>query len=109
VRDVRFLTATPPNADIRAKGRDNAPTKSYYEWTLLSEDHPMFARLRRFLGNVLGSLLYWIGWALAVVVLAQAIILSVAYGSPLIPVLLGVVGVIVWVIAIGLKYILAGR
>jgi hypothetical protein len=53
----------------------------------------MFARLRKFLGNVLGTVLYWIGWVLAVFVLAQAIILSVTTGNPLIPVILGVVGV----------------
>jgi FtsH-binding integral membrane protein len=69
----------------------------------------MFARLRKFLGNILGRLLYWIGWGIAVVVIAQAIILSVTTGNPLIPVLLGVVGVIVWLIAIGFKYILVGR
>lgn len=69
----------------------------------------MFARLRKFLGNVLGNVLYWICWGLAVLVIAQAIILSVTSGNPLIPVLLGGVGVIVWLIAIGFKYILAGR
>jgi hypothetical protein len=69
----------------------------------------MFARLRKFLGKVLGNVFYWIGWGLAVLVLVQAIILSVTTGSPLVPVVLGVVGVIFWVIAIGLKYILAGR
>lgn len=69
----------------------------------------MFARLRKFLGNVLGNVFYWIGWGLAVVVLVQAIILSVTTGSPLIPVILGVAGVIFWLLAIGLKYVLAGR
>jgi hypothetical protein len=54
----------------------------------------MFTRLRKFLGNVLGTALYLIGWGLAVLVLAQAIILSVTTGSPLIPVILGVAGVI---------------
>ena len=65
----------------------------------------MFARLRKFLGSVL----YWIGWVLAVLVIAQAIILSVTTGNPLVPVLLGGIGVIIWLIAIGFKYILAGK
>jgi hypothetical protein len=69
----------------------------------------MFAKLRKFLGTVLGTVLYWIGWVLAVLVLAQAIILSVTTGNPLVPVLLGGIGVIVWLIAIGFKYILAGQ
>ena len=69
----------------------------------------MFARLRKFLGNVLGTVLYWIGWVLAVFVLAQAIILSVTTGNPLIPVILGVVGVFFWLIAVAFKYTLAGR
>ena len=69
----------------------------------------MFARLRKFLGNVLGTVLYWIGWVLAVIVLAQAIILSVTTGSPLIPVILGVAGVIFFLIAVAFKYVLAGR
>ena len=69
----------------------------------------MFARLGRILGNILGNTLYLIGWGLAVIVLAQAIILSFTSGGPLIPIVLGVVGVIVWLIAIGFRYILAGR
>jgi hypothetical protein len=69
----------------------------------------MFARLRKFLGNVLGTALYLIGWGLAVLVLAQAIILSVTTGSPLIPVILGVAGVIFFLIAVAFKYVLAGR
>jgi len=69
----------------------------------------MFTRLRKFLGNVLGNVLYVIGWGFAVIVLAQAIILSVTTGSPLIPVMLGVAGVIFWLIAIALKLALAGR
>jgi hypothetical protein len=69
----------------------------------------MFARLRKFLGNVLGTVLYLIGWGLAVIALAQAIILSVTTGNPLIPVILGVAGVIFWLIAIAFKYVLAGR
>lgn len=69
----------------------------------------MFTGLRKFLGNILGTILYWIGWGLAVIVLVQAIILSVATGNPLVPILLGGVGVAVWLIAIGFKKILAGR
>jgi hypothetical protein len=69
----------------------------------------MFARLRNFLGKVLGNVLYWIGWVLAVVVLAQAIILSVTTGNPLIPVVLGGAGVAFWLIAVAFKYALAGR
>jgi len=65
----------------------------------------MFTRLGKFLGSVF----YWIGWGLAVLVIAQAIILSFTTGNPLVPVLLGCVGVIVWLIGIGFKYILAGR
>ncbi len=69
----------------------------------------MFARMRKSLSKVAGNVLYWIGWALAVLVIAQAIILSVTSGNPLIPLLLGGTGVTVWLIALGLKKILAGR
>ena len=69
----------------------------------------MFVRLRKSLRNGLGLIFYWIGWMLAVLVIAQAIILSVASGSPLIPVLLGVTGVVFWLIGVGLRYVLAGR
>ena len=69
----------------------------------------MFARLRKFLGSVLGGAFYWIGWGFAVIVLVQAIILSVTTGSPLIPVTLGVIGIMLWLVGIGLKYMLAGR
>jgi hypothetical protein len=69
----------------------------------------MFARLGKLLGKILGNAFYWIGWALAVIVLVQAIILSVTTGSPLIPVMLGVAGVIFWLIAIALKLAFAGR
>jgi CHASE2 domain-containing sensor protein len=65
----------------------------------------MFARLRRFLGYVL----YLIGWGLAVLVLAQAIILSLATGSPLIPVVLGFVGIAIWAIGIFFRRIFAQR
>jgi hypothetical protein len=69
----------------------------------------MFARQRKFLSKVVGNVLYLIGWALAVLVIAQAIILSVTSGNPLIPLLVGGIGVTVSLIAIGLKKILAGR
>jgi len=69
----------------------------------------MFARMRKFLSKVVGNVLYWIGWSLAIFVIAQAIILSVTSGNPLIPLLLGGIGLIVWLIAIRLKKILAGQ
>jgi FtsH-binding integral membrane protein len=62
----------------------------------------MFVRLRKFLGNVL----YWIGWGLAVLVILLAITVAVSSGNPLLPLLLGSLGVIVWLVAIGLKRIL---
>jgi hypothetical protein len=65
----------------------------------------MFVRL----GNALGSVLYWIGSALAAIVFVQATILVAVTGSPLIPVLLGVAGLTVWLIAITLKYFLTRR
>ncbi|MGB8575924.1 MAG: hypothetical protein WCD56_05065 [Pseudolabrys sp.] len=67
----------------------------------------MFARLGKFLKRILGNVLYWIGWGVAVLAIVQAIILSVTVGNPLVPLLLGGVGVIVWLIAIGFKFILA--
>jgi hypothetical protein len=67
----------------------------------------MFARLGKFLKRILGNVLYWVGWVFAVLVIVQAIILSVTFGNPLVPLLLGGVGVIVWLIAIGFKFILA--
>ncbi len=69
----------------------------------------MFARLGNFLKKVLGNVLYWIGCAVAILVIAQAIIVSVTSGNPLIPLLIGGVGVIVWLMAIGLKLILTPR
>ncbi|HEY1475351.1 MAG TPA: hypothetical protein VGF53_14845 [Pseudolabrys sp.] len=63
----------------------------------------MFAKLRKFLAYMLGGLFYWIGWGLAVIVLVQAIILSLASGSPAVPVLLGVAGVILYFMGIGIK------
>jgi Phosphatidylethanolamine-binding protein len=67
----------------------------------------MFARLGKFLKRILGNVLYWIGWGVAVLAIVQAIILSVTVCNPLVPLLLGGVGVIVWLIAIGFKFILA--
>ena len=64
----------------------------------------MFVRLGRFLGNFL----YWIGWGLAVLLIGIAIILSITL-NPLVPLILGGIGLIVWVIAIELKYILTER
>ncbi len=69
----------------------------------------MFHRTRKLIGKVLGGTLYWIGWGVAVVVLVQAIILSVTTGNPLIPVMLGVIGVVVWLVAVAIKYVVAGR
>jgi steroid 5-alpha reductase family enzyme len=65
----------------------------------------MFARLGRFLGFVF----YLIGWGLAVLVIAQAIILSIATGNLLLPVLLGFIGVAIWVIGITFRRMLAER
>ncbi len=53
----------------------------------------------RFLGNFL----YWIGWGLAVLLIGIAIILSIPW-NPLVPLVLCGIGLIVWVIAIELKY-----
>lgn len=61
------------------------------------------------MGNILGNILYWVGCALAVVVLVQAVILSVTTGGPLIPVLLGTIGVTFWLIGIGFKYLFVRR
>ena len=69
----------------------------------------MFARLGKFLKKVLGNVLYWIGWGVAILVIAQAIVLSVTSGNPLVALLLGGVGLVVWLIAVGFRYILAGR
>jgi hypothetical protein len=72
---------------------------------LLRESRPMFARLGKFLGRALGKVLYWIGWGVAILLIAQAIILAIASGNALAPMLLGAVGVIVWLVVIGFKYI----
>ena len=69
----------------------------------------MFARPRKFLRKVLGSIIYWIGWGFAVLALGLAITLIVITGNPLVPLIIGAVGVIVWLAAIGSKYILARR
>ena len=61
----------------------------------------MFVRLGKFLGNSL----YWIGWGLAVLLIAIAIILSLTL-NPLVPLVFCGTGLIVWVTAIELKYIL---
>jgi len=65
----------------------------------------MLARLRRFLGYVI----YLIGWGLTVIVIAQAIMLSLATGNLLIPVLLGFVGIAIWLIGIASRRILSER
>ena len=67
----------------------------------------MFARPRKFLRNVLATCLYWIGWGIAVVVIAWAIILSVISGNPLVALFFGAVGMMFWLIGIGLRYVLA--
>ena len=65
----------------------------------------MFSRLGKFLGRAFGKVLYWIGWGVAILLIAQAIILAVTSGNVLLPILLGAVGVIVWLVVIGFKYI----
>ena len=60
------------------------------------------------LGKFLGNFLYWIGWGLAVLLIAIAIILSLTL-NPLIPLVFCGIGLIVWVIAIELKHILTER
>lgn len=69
----------------------------------------MFARPRKFLRKVLGTILYWIGWVFAVLALGLAITLIVITGNPLVPLIIGVAGVIVWLAMIGAKYILTRR
>jgi hypothetical protein len=72
------------------------------------EKMPMFGRLGRFMRRILGNLLYWVGCLLAVFIIIQAIVLAIAVGNPFIPLLIGAAGVLVWLIAIGFKYVLAG-
>jgi hypothetical protein len=91
------------------KSRDSAPAKAYYFSILASGDKAMFVRLRRSVGNVLGNVLYWVGCALAVVVLVQAIILSVSAGGPVVPALLGLGALIIWVAGMGIKYLFVRR
>jgi len=64
----------------------------------------MLVRLGKFLGNFL----YWIGRGLAVLLIAIAIILSLTL-NPLMPLVFCGIGLIVWVIANELKYILTER
>jgi len=68
----------------------------------------MFGRAGRFMRRILGNLLYWLGCILAVVVIIEGIVLAIAVGNPFIPLLIGAAGVLVWLIAIGFKYVLAG-
>lgn len=63
----------------------------------------MFARLRKTLGNAVRKVLYWIGWVITIVVLGAAIILAVTSGHALVPLLLGGIAVVVWLMASGLK------
>jgi CRP-like cAMP-binding protein len=106
-------TASEPLPVLRGFAANRSMTKDQLTLPKRQENRPpgkrMFARLRKFLRNVLGTILYWIGWGFAVLALVQAIILVVITGNPLVPLFLGAVGLIVWVIAIWLKYILAGR
>jgi hypothetical protein len=69
----------------------------------------MFTRLGKFLGSIVGSVFYWIGCGLAVVVIAQAIILSITSGGPAVPLILGGVGLTFWLIGIWFRNILARR
>jgi CRP-like cAMP-binding protein len=69
----------------------------------------MLVKVKKRLRGILGTILYWIGWGFAVLALVQAIILVVITGNPFAPLLLGAIGVIVWLIAIGFRYILARR
>ena len=67
----------------------------------------MFTRLIRYLRRVLGHFFYWIGWGLAVLVIVQAIILSLTTGGPAVALLIGAGGVIVWLLGLGLYTLLA--
>ena len=73
------------------------------------EDIPMFARLWRFVRHLMGNVLHWIAWGVAIVVIAQAIIMSLATGNPLIPALVGLVGVAFWVVGLGIRHFCVGR
>lgn len=67
----------------------------------------MFARLGKFLGKTLKYTVYWLGWAIAILVIAQATILSLTSGTLLVPMLLGAVGLIIWLTTIKLTRSLA--
>ncbi len=67
----------------------------------------MFTRLARYLARILGTVFYWVGWGLAILVIAQAIILSLTTGGPAIALLIGAGGVVVWLIGLGLYTLLA--
>jgi hypothetical protein len=68
------------------------------------EDSPMFAILKKFLGKYFGNVVYWIGWVLAILVIAQATILSLTSGNLLVPMLLGGVGLIIWPITVKIHF-----
>ncbi len=68
----------------------------------------MFARLIKLLISVVGNFLYLIGWGLAVLLIGIATILSFTL-NPLVPLVLCGIGLIIWVIAIELKYMLTER
>ena len=67
----------------------------------------MFARLGRFLARILGVAFYWVGWGLAILVILQAIILSVTTGGPAVALMFGAAGVVIWMIGLGLYSVLA--
>jgi len=69
----------------------------------------MLARLVRILRNFMAYVLYWIGWGLSVFAILVAIIVAVSSGNPLVPILLGGVGIIIWLITLGLKSTLQGN
>jgi len=67
----------------------------------------MFTRLIRYLRQILGYFFYWIGWGLAVLVIVQAIILSLTTGGPAMALVIGAGGVIVWLLGLRLYTLLA--
>ena len=73
------------------------------------EGSPMFARLWRFVRHLMGNVLHWIAWGVAIVVIAQAITMSLATGNPLIPAFVGLVGLAIWIFGVGLRYLFVGR
>lgn len=66
----------------------------------------MVSRTRKFLGRVLGNIFYWIGWVVAILVIAQAIILAIATGGPIVPLILGGAGLLVWLTGVAIRYVL---